>query len=91
MNRDREDLITRLKGSKLSLIVVNTQLMLIATKPRNQALRNTAKRLKLEILGSELDCITRKSGISVFMLIAVLVGRNTLKRYLPKFPEPMDF
>ena len=33
--------------------------MLIATKPRHQALSNAAENLKLEILGNELDVIRK--------------------------------
>ena len=33
--------------------------LLMATKPRHQALNNASEKLKLEILGSELDVVTR--------------------------------
>ena len=39
--------------------------MLIATKPRHQAINNTAQKLKLEILGNELDVVTKARNLSV--------------------------
>ena len=65
INRDLEDLDSWLKGNKLSLNVVKTQSMLIATKPRHQALKNAAGKLKLEILGSELDVVTKTRYLGV--------------------------
>ena len=67
MNRDLEDLDSWLKGNKLSLNIVKTQSMLIAIKPRHQALSNAAENLKLEILGNELDVVrkTRYLGVQV--------------------------
>ena len=59
MNRDLEDLDSWLKGNKLSLNIVKTQSMLIATKPWHKVLNNAAENLKLEILGSELDIVTK--------------------------------
>ena len=70
INRDLEDLDSWLKGNKLSLNVVKTQSMLIATKPWQQAIYNAAENLKFEILGSGLEIVT-KPGISVFKLITV--------------------
>ena len=46
MNRDLEHLDTWLKGNKYSQNIVKTQSILIATKPRPQALNNAAKNLK---------------------------------------------
>ena len=46
MNRDVEHLDTWLKGNKCSQNIVKTQSILIATKPRPQALNNAAKNLK---------------------------------------------
>ena len=65
MNRDLEDLDSWLKGSKLSLNIVKTQSMLIATKPRHKALNNAAENLKLEIFGSELDVVTKTRYLGV--------------------------
>ena len=65
MNRDLEDLDSWLKGNKLSLNIVKTQSMLIATKPRHKALNNTAENLKLEILGSELEVFTKTRYLGV--------------------------
>ena len=65
MNRDLEDLDSWLKGNKLSLNIVKIQSMLIATKPRHKALNNTAENFKLEILGSELDVVTKTGYLGV--------------------------
>lgn len=54
-----------MKGNKLSLNVVKTQLMLIATKPRHKSLNSAAENLKLEILGSELDGFTKTRYLGV--------------------------
>ena len=65
MNRDLGELDSSLKGNKLSLNAVKTQSMLIATKPRHKALDNAAGNLKLEILGSELDIVTKTIYLGV--------------------------
>ena len=39
--------------------------MLIATKPRHKALNNAAENFKLEILGSELDVVTKTRYLCV--------------------------
>ena len=70
MNRDLEDLDSCLKGDKVLLNVVKTQSMLIATKRRHKALNNAAGNLKLEILGSELDVVTKTRYLG-FKLITV--------------------
>ena len=58
MNRDLENLGAWLKGNKLSLNIVKTKSILIATKPRKPAINNAVENLKLEILGNELDVVT---------------------------------
>ena len=65
MNRDLEDLDSWLKGNKPSLNVVKTQSMLVATKPRHQALNNAAENLKFEIHGSELDVVTKTRYLGI--------------------------
>ena len=65
MNRDLEDLDSWLKGNKLSLNVVITQSMLVATKPRHQALDNAAENLKFEIHGSELQVVTKTRYLGI--------------------------
>ena len=59
VNRYLEDFDSWLQGNKHSLNIVTTQSMLIATKPRHQALNNAAENLKLEILGNEFDVATK--------------------------------
>ena len=44
---------------------MKTQSMLIATKPRHKALNKAAENLKLEILGSELDVVTKTRYLGV--------------------------
>ena len=58
MNRDFEDLDSWLKGKKLSLNVVKTRSMLIATKPRHQAVNNAAVKLNIGMFDCELDVVT---------------------------------
>ena len=65
MNRDPEDLDAWLKGNKTSLNIVKTKSMVIATKPRHQAINKAADNLKLEILGNQLDVVTKARHLCV--------------------------
>ena len=58
MNRDFENLDSWLRGKKLSLYVVKTRSMLIATKPRHQAVNNAAEKLNIGMFDCELDVVT---------------------------------
>ena len=64
-NRDLENLDALLKGNQLSLNIVKTRSILIATMPRHQAMNNTADNLKLEILGIELDVVMKAKYLGV--------------------------
>ena len=57
INDDLAHLDSWLNGNKLSLNVAKTLSMLIATKPKNQTLKDAAEKLHLKIRGSELDVI----------------------------------
>ena len=65
VNRDLEDLDAMLKGNKLSLAVVKTQSMLIATKPRHQATNNALENLNFQILSNGLDVVTKGRFLGV--------------------------
>ena len=65
MNRDLEDLHSWLKSNKLSLNIVKTISMLIAIKPRYRALNSAGENLKLKILDSKLDVVTKTRYLGV--------------------------
>ena len=65
VNRDLEDLNASLKGNRLSLNNVKTQSMLIATKPRHQAIKSAAEKLKLEFLDNEFYVVGKARYLGV--------------------------
>ena len=90
MNRDLEDLDSWLKGNKLSLNVVKTQSMLVATKPRHQALNNAAENLKFEIHGSELDVVTKTRYLGI-QVDNSLDWKEHIKIISSKIPRAIGF
>ena len=63
--------------------------MLIGPKSRHQAPSSVAKKLKFGILGSELGVVTKTMYLGA-QVDNSLNWKESIKRYLPKFPEPLD-
>ena len=90
INDDLAHLDSWLKGNKLSLDVAKTQSMLIATKPKHRTLTmlQTYCILKFVVVNWTLSI---RPNTLVFTLTIVLIGKNILKRYQPKYHKPSDF
>ena len=72
MNRDLENLGAWLKGNTLSLNIVKTKSILIATKPRKQAINNAVENLKLEILGR---CYEYQVIFLIFFILKLFIHK----------------
>ena len=67
INSDLAQVEKWLKGNKLSLNVMKTHSMLIATTPKHKTLENQGESLKLKIWDNELEVVQKSKHLGVLI------------------------